>query len=128
MLAGPRTLNVDRFQSLGILQEEGRADVFTEIARMFDGEAREWLTIARQALGAGNVTALRRVAHGLKGLCGTIGADRMRALAIHLEDILATGPLVQAGPVVHALTEECERVTVLLAPYSQADLTRSVPR
>ena len=115
----PRTLDVDRFVSLGILQEEGKADIFTEIARMFEAEARESLAEARQALGSENVTALRRVAHGLKGLCGTIGADHMRALAIQLEDVLATGALLHAGPVVHALTEECDQVTARLAPYTR---------
>ena len=37
---------------------------------------------------------------------------------LQLEDVLETGPFLRAGPVVHALTEECDQVTALLAPYA----------
>src|SRR5256885_3433217 len=111
------TLDVGRFEALGALQEEGQPDVLAEMVGLFVDETASWLIEARQAADSGDILALGRVAHSLKGACATIGADRMRAQAAGLEDALVTGRLCEAPVLVDALTEEFRHVKTLLVPY-----------
>jgi two-component system sensor histidine kinase/response regulator len=62
---------------------------------------------ARAALADGRLESLRRRAHDMKGLAGTIGAERLQAAAFRLERAL-DGP--QAGATLDELCHELRRV------------------
>jgi HPt (histidine-containing phosphotransfer) domain-containing protein len=112
------TLDVDRFEALAALQEEGQPDVLAEMVGLFVDETVGWLIEARNAADSGDVLALGRVAHSLKGACATIGAERMRAQAAGLEEALVAGRLSEAPSLVDSLTEEFRNVRNQLVPYT----------
>ena len=112
------TLDLARFQALAALQEEGQPDVLAEMVGLFVGETVGWLTEARNAVDSGDVLALGRVAHSLKGACATIGAERMRGQAAGLEEALVAGRVSEAPSFVDALTEEFHQLRSQLVPYT----------
>ncbi|OFV92294.1 MAG: hypothetical protein A3G76_15400 [Acidobacteria bacterium RIFCSPLOWO2_12_FULL_65_11] len=112
------TLDVDRFEALSGLQEEGQPDVLAEMVGLFVGETEGWLVEARAAADGGDLVALSRVAHSLKGACATIGADQMRAQAARLEEALGSGRLSEADSLVQGIIEEFRRVKTLLDVYA----------
>ena len=112
------TLDLARFQALAALQEEGQPDVLGEMVGLFVGETVGWLTEARNAVDSGDVLALGRVAHSLKGACATIGAERMRGQAAGLEEALVAGRVSEAPAFVDALTEEFHQLRSQLVPYT----------
>ncbi len=112
------TLDVDRFEALAALQEEGQPDVLAEMVGLFVDETVGWLIEARNAADSGDMLALGRVAHSLKGACATIGAERMRAQAAGLEEALAAGRLSEAPSFVDLLTDEFRNVRTQLVSYT----------
>lgn len=114
-----QTLDVHQFEALGELQPDARRDMLRQMVGLFVVEVRDWLTAARVALASADASTLGRVAHGLKGVCGTIGAERMRALAVALEHSLAAGRLSDAGPAVDQLDDEFLRVSERLSEYEK---------
>jgi HPt (histidine-containing phosphotransfer) domain-containing protein len=112
------TLDVDRFEALADLQEEGQPNVLAEMVGLFVGETVAWLVEARNAVDSGDVLALGRVAHSLKGACATIGAERMRGQAAGLEEALVAGRVSEAPSFVDALTEEFRQLRSQLVPYT----------
>jgi HPt (histidine-containing phosphotransfer) domain-containing protein len=112
------TLDVDRFEALAALQEEGQPDVLAEMVGLFVDETVGWLIEARNAVDSGDVLALGRVAHSLKGACATLGAEQMRGQAAGLEEALIAGRLSEAPSFVEALTEEFRRLRTQLVPYA----------
>jgi HPt (histidine-containing phosphotransfer) domain-containing protein len=111
------TLDVDCFEALATFDESHRASVLAEMVRLFTDDARLWLAEAERAIVGGDATVLRRVGHSLKSACGTIGAGRMRALAIALEDAATGASATEAGVIVQALVDECGAVAERLRPY-----------
>jgi HPt (histidine-containing phosphotransfer) domain-containing protein len=112
------TLDVDRFEALAALQEEGQPDVLAEMVGLFVDETAGWLVEARNAVDSGDVLALSRVAHSLKGACATLGAERMRGQAAGLEEALVAGRLSEVPAFVDALTEEFCQLRTQLVPYA----------
>lgn len=117
--AEPDCLDAVRFEALSVLQEEGKSDVLGEIAALFIGEAHQWLVAARSASAAGDAAGMQRAAHGLKGLCGTIGADRLFARVASFEDAACAGRIARAGALVKFLYEELSHVESQLEPYTR---------
>ncbi|MGB7218341.1 MAG: Hpt domain-containing protein [Vicinamibacterales bacterium] len=113
------SLDVDRFEALGALQEDGQPDVLAEMVGLFVDETAGWLTDARHAAESGDLIALGRAAHSLKGACATIGADRMRAQAAGIEAALAAGRVSETPSLVDALAEEFRHVRTLLGSYAR---------
>lgn len=113
------SLDVDRFEALGALQEVGQPDVLAEMVGLFVDETAGWLTDARRAAESGDRVALGRAAHSLKGACATIGADRMRAQAAGIEEALAAGRVSEAPSLVDAMAEEFRHVRALLGSYAR---------
>jgi len=119
MFTNSVSLDVDRFKALGALQEDGQPDVLAEMAGLFVDETAAWLTDARDAADRGDLLALGRAGHSLKGACATIGANRMRAQAAELEEALAAGRASEAPSLVDALIEEFRRVRMLLGSHAR---------
>jgi HPt (histidine-containing phosphotransfer) domain-containing protein len=72
----------------------------------------------RRAVAAGDSKALERVAHGLKGSSGNLGAKRLSRLSTELQDDGRNGRAAAAGSRVEALAAEAERVREALKPYA----------
>ena len=112
------TLDVGQFEALRAFLSDGPPhDMLPEMIRLFEEGVREWLVEAVSAIDREDTAVFGRVAHSLKGVCGTVGATRMRALAIDMEDAVTAGHVSQVGGLVRALALEFERVMALLAPY-----------
>jgi PAS domain S-box-containing protein len=85
---------------------EGVASVLAQVG----ASAHADITRLQAALDAGDGAAVRQAAHRIKGSAMTIGANRLAAAAVGLEDApdsLGSAPLVSA---VHALIDELKSV------------------
>ena len=92
--------------ALRALQVEGEPDVLGEILRVFLSDAQRRLEMLEEALEQKDAESLSRVAHGLKGSCGTVGARPMAQLCAQLE-ALRTESLARDGqPLLAALRAE----------------------
>jgi len=111
------TLDVTQFESLAALQEEGQPSVLEELARLFHSEADALLVDAERGAERVDVGAVRSVAHSLKGMCGAIGATRMRGLAIDLEAAAVSSAPAAVTELVHSMRREFDQVVSRLAPY-----------
>jgi HPt (histidine-containing phosphotransfer) domain-containing protein len=92
------------------LQGEDEPDIVAELAGMFLQDARSRLEAVGEALQRGDAPAVRRVAHTLKGGCGSMGAKRMFGLCAQLEEAGASGELSQGSELLGRIREELERV------------------
>jgi two-component system sensor histidine kinase/response regulator len=79
-----------------------------QIVQSFLDESRTGLATLRQAAG-GDAEALRRTAHELKGMCGSVGADGMRAICEQLETLGACGFVAGAPDLIDRLGQEFQR-------------------
>ena len=117
------TLDRGPLEMFAGLQDEG-GDLVPQIVRMFVADTDKSLAEATNAISDENLTTLRWIAHNLVGSCGTIGAARMRALAMDLEETLNGGHLTEAGSNVQKLVEEFGLVRAILGQYTGADTHR----
>lgn len=76
-------LNVLR--SLAGAQVEGESDLIIELVDLYAEDSPRRLDTIRGALAAGDLEALRRAAHGLKGSSASLGARRVEILCEKLE-------------------------------------------
>lgn len=72
-------------------QRLGDPVVYQRVTRRFCEEQFNSVTLIREALGAGDEGDAQRLAHTLKGLAGTIGANALAVSAEELESALTTG-------------------------------------
>ena len=74
--------------------------------------------VGLEALRAkGDITALRREAHTLKGSCGNVGAAGLAAYALRLEQVCTQGDLTAASLIFPRLEEEFARVRNFFQSY-----------
>lgn len=91
-------------------------DVATELTDLFLVDAPVALGAIADAVERRDAAAVARHAHGLKGSCGSIGANPMAAVCNALERAARDGRLDEAPGQLRALEEELARVrTELLA-------------
>lgn len=110
------TLDTTVLEGLSAMQVEGAPDIVGEMVVMFLDETRQRLDDADAGVRSGDIALVGRAAHSLRGICGTIGANRMGELGGALEDALNGGGDVRA--VVDALFEEFGRVREQVGSYS----------
>jgi PAS domain S-box-containing protein len=91
----------------GLSYSIGRRDLYRRVLTGFRAKKADFEAEARAALADGRLESLRRRAHDMKGLAGTIGAERLQAAAFRLERAL-DGP--QAGATLDELCHELRRV------------------
>ncbi len=110
------TLDVSRLEQLGEIEEAG-TDLLAELVGCFVEETEVLMSDARRLIDDEDAGALQRMAHTLAGTCGTIGAARMRTLAIEIEATLKRGDVPPACALVPMLAVEFLEVRVLLEQY-----------
>ena len=118
-LASQPALDTRQFESLAALQQDGQPDVLGEMVALFAREVSQSLAEADRARLDQDPAALARVAHSLKGVCGTVGAERMRGLAVDLETALREGRGQETQSILDALKEEMRQVMAALARYAR---------
>ena len=100
----PPPIDVPRLLAL----HQDRAFVL-ELVSQFKAQVRRELDLMQRSLVAGDGPATARVAHGLKGSAGFVGAARVQALAAQLESLGVEIDLDQASRVLAELQREIER-------------------
>ncbi len=90
----------------------GSTVLSAELVDLFFTDANCRLAGFRLVLQRGNVGELAKLAHGLKGAAGVIGANRIRLLAATIEAAAADGALATVARLIGAL----EREYALLRP------------
>jgi HPt (histidine-containing phosphotransfer) domain-containing protein len=82
------------------------------LARFFRIDARSAprrLLELRAALEAGDAPTFPRLAHGLRGICGNVGARRLAGRAAQLEEQGRSGDLSGVSPALDELARELQR-------------------
>ncbi len=101
--------------ALGNLRELGGPEMLEELAEMFDHDARDGLAELEKAFEEGDASAVKVIAHKLKGSSGNMGAKRMSEICAKLENVGASGDLSDARGLLEGLKAEVERVRPALA-------------
>lgn len=91
------------------------AEFVGEIVDTYLDDAPTQLTGMTQALAAGDLTTLGRLAHTLKGNSLNIGATELAEIARTLEEGARVGDVTDAAPRIVAAAAAFERVTAALA-------------
>jgi two-component system, sensor histidine kinase and response regulator len=114
---------LDRTQLLVFrqLQAAGRPDVLARAIGVFMSDASARLTELHQAITQKEASAIKRLAHAIKGSSGTIGAKRMSEICLQLELQARSGELSQVEALWQQLEEEFARVRVALAAELKTD-------
>ena len=102
-------LNPERLATLQNLGRE-RRDVLGELADLFLNQYPSRLEALCAALAAGDLTALRRAAHGFKGSCANLGADSLARYCGALEEAAEGGDLGACRTLLPTLEGELSRV------------------
>jgi HPt (histidine-containing phosphotransfer) domain-containing protein len=76
------------------------------------------------ALTSGDTATLRRHAHSLKGSSGTVGATRLQALSLALEQAAARGDLAAAAERLPPVQAESAEVAVTMGGWLAAGEVR----
>jgi CheY-like chemotaxis protein/HPt (histidine-containing phosphotransfer) domain-containing protein len=96
------------------LRELGDQELLTELAELFLDDAASQLEALREGIEGDDAPSVERVAHTLKGACGSIGALRMSTICAELEDVGHSGELERASVLVKRLGAEFGRVRTAL--------------
>lgn len=96
-------------------------EILTEIFRVFEGEVAQRKAAFEAALAAGNLEALTRRAHSLKGVAATLFAEPLRQAAYTLEMAAKAGDAAAVAGHVAAvlvlLDATSRRVQALLRDF-----------
>ena len=82
-----KILDASIVEELSRIRGSGDADLFSELADQFLQQMPAWLRDLEEAARDGDTYQIRRQAHRLLGLCRQIGAERMAALCVSLEQL-----------------------------------------
>ncbi|MBF0421544.1 MAG: CHASE2 domain-containing protein [Magnetococcales bacterium] len=84
----------------------------------------------RQAVGEGDDATARRLAHTLKGIAGSLGAQELQQVAINLESALERADRRQTTTLVEELGVALTALMAALAEWSQgeSDVSHPVPK
>jgi len=96
----------------------GNSDLLRELAELFLEDSPQRLLEIRKALDSGNLDALQRAAHTLKGSASSLCGKRAAELALRIEEMADTGDLPAARLSYPALADEVgklQRALVVLA-------------
>jgi len=97
----------------------GNRAVLRELAELLFGDAPGLLSQVRAAAAAGDVPALQRAAHSLKGMVVTFCAPHVLAAALRLEEAAAAGDLSAVEPLCARLEREIERLRPALVALGE---------
>ena len=92
----------------------GDTDLFVQLALLFLEDSPVLLSELNNALGRGDATRLRFVAHTLKGTAGNLSAPALFTAAGRLEQIAVNNRLEEAPLMVRQVADEAARVATYL--------------
>ncbi|MCX5869271.1 MAG: response regulator, partial [Deltaproteobacteria bacterium] len=93
----------------------GDVNIYVQLLRQFALSHRDDAARITELLTTGNFQAGRDLAHGLKGVAATMGANRVRDLAAQLEIALrAQQPASETEPLTKALAQEQALLTAAI--------------
>jgi CheY-like chemotaxis protein len=102
---------IDVLDEVGILAVvSGSVDLLRELAELFLEDSPQRLFEIRKALDSGDMDALRRSAHTLKGSSGSLCGKRTAELALRLEDLAESRDLPAARLSYPMLAEEVRKL------------------
>ncbi len=109
--------------------EFGSAEVFSEVVGKFMTSAEEQVTELRDALVRQERTALRGIAHKMKGGAATLEAVPLAEAAAHLDSVAATAQFDQLQQQVEDVAEELHRLVqfVQASPHHVEDNGHAQP-
>jgi HPt (histidine-containing phosphotransfer) domain-containing protein len=90
-------------------------DIVSELVNMFVVDAPKMVDVLQAEADAGSWDGVRREAHGLKGSCANLGAERLAALCHDLETSAREGDVVQATQIVNGIELELTNLLSELA-------------
>ncbi|MFC1735999.1 response regulator [Candidatus Hydrogenedentota bacterium] len=92
----------------------GDEKLLKQILEIFLEETPRQLASLRESVAGGDADAVSRIAHSIKGSCGTITAIQMRTAALRLEAAARNEGLDQADELLDNLESEFENVRTCL--------------
>jgi HPt (histidine-containing phosphotransfer) domain-containing protein len=106
VIAGSPAVDPDVIEQLRFLEDDDQPNVVSELFTLFIDHVPPKLQAIREALESGDLAALKRAAHSLKGSSANVGARGMHRLCERLEHESAADALSDARVLVAQLTEE----------------------
>jgi CheY-like chemotaxis protein len=100
----------------GLAHTDGRAELYARVLRRFTASTPEAQKELTRALDAGERDAAYRIVHTLRGVAGTIGAQRLAAIAGRLETVLASDATPNSAEL-EALAEVATETLAATARY-----------
>lgn len=113
--AAGEVLDLAVFLSLEDAQVEGEPDIVVELIELYDEDTPRRLAAIRGALAAGDSTALRRAAHGLRGSSASLGALQVATLCEKLERLPGADSPHGGEMLLTCLEREFARVRLAFA-------------
>jgi CheY-like chemotaxis protein len=110
----PPALDPAVLDGLKSLAEATDPALLGQILESFLSDSRTGLAALRRA-AAGDAEGLRKAAHGLKGMCASVGAEGMRALCQELESLGTSASVAGAPELIDRLGKEFHRAESQLA-------------
>ncbi len=114
-------LEVDR----ALRRMRGNAELYQSLLRKFAAGQRDFAVTLLSALEANDPATAKRLAHTLKGLSASIGAEALSNQVEHLESLLTAGPdrpvvMAQLDRVTRGLTALIQGIEASLSPSESA--------
>ena len=106
VIAGSPAVDPEIIEQLRFLEDEDQPNVVTELLTLFIEHAPPKLQALRDAAAAGDLAALKRAAHSLKGSSANVGARGMQQICEQLEHEVTADALTDARSLVTQLNEE----------------------
>ena len=106
VIAGSPAVDPDVIEQLRFLEDEDQPNVVAELLALFIEHAPPKLQTIREALESGDLAAVKRAAHSLKGSSANVGARGMQQICERLEHGATADRLSEARALVAQLIEE----------------------
>jgi two-component system sensor histidine kinase/response regulator len=101
--------------------EEGKPDPVVEMLELFCRNTESALTTLKDAFDKGDVSAVRRTAHNLKGSSDVLGIRELAAISVELEQKVGEGSLHGVEEIIHQIEDELQHVRQAIADEKTHD-------
>lgn len=110
--------------AIGLQFFGGREDAYLRMLQRFMTLRSGDAALVRAAIAEGDNALAGRLAHSVKSMAATLGADQLRVASAHLERLTAEGDAAAITAAVlvfeQALQRACEAISVLVAAANQS--------
>lgn len=97
----------------------GDTDIAMGVLEGFLTTIPDQVNVLKTFMNEGNLNGITHTSHSLKGVAATVGGERLRKIAMHIETAAKNEKLELAQSYLDAFTEEFD---VLLEEVSKSDL------